>query len=94
MGYITKRISNQKKPKKSWKTLKNILNENEDKSENKYLFDEPGNKITENQKIANEFMENPKKIFTPKISNNNREHYVREHWYENHGFNNRTRRGQ
>ena len=82
--YITKTISNKKNPQKSWKTLKILLNENEIKTNKNHLFNEAGDKITEKTKNCKRIHRKPKKKFTPNVSNDQREHYVREHWFKNH----------
>ena len=90
--YIKNKI-NDRRTKKSWQTIKNILNEGDINKTQEYLKDDNDNKIYNKQDIANSFMNNQKEIFVPNKSNNDREHYLREHWHKNKTFNKRTKNG-
>ena len=92
--YIRERLQNKKNVKQSWKTIKNLLNDKEDKETNKeYLKNENDIKIYNKQDIANTFMEVQQRIFTPNESNIKREDYIRKQWYESNEFNKQTKRG-
>ena len=91
--YIKNKINDRRTTKKSWQTIKKIMKEGNIKKTQEYLKDDNDNKIYNKQDIANSFMNNQKKIFVPNKSNNDREHYLREHWHKNKTFNKRTKNG-
>ena len=93
MGIYQKQNKRQEDYKKELATIKKIMNEGNIKKTQEYLKDDNDNKIYNKQDIANSFMNNQKKIFVPNKSNNDREHYLREHWHKNKTFNKRTKNG-
>ena len=91
--YIKNQVGSKGTTKKSWRTIKKILNKNEKTKNIEYLTNDNQEKIYSKQVIADTFMNRQKSIFTPNKSNNPRDDYIRTHWYNNHQFDKQSKQG-